>query len=74
MAGIGSVCAAVWLGSRSGFRHRGRLIYLPWIACALAASSLGLPVPVAAAGALMLTVGASLTTLELVWADTLKNS
>jgi MFS family permease len=72
MAGVGSVCAAVWLGSRSRLRHRGLLVYLPWIACALAAAALGLPISVAAAGALMLMVGASLTTAGLVWTNTLQ--
>jgi DHA3 family tetracycline resistance protein-like MFS transporter len=72
LAGIGSVCAAVWLGSRSRLRHRGLLIYLPWIGCALATAALGLPITVAAAGVLMLTVGASLTTVGLVWTNMLQ--
>ena len=72
LAGIGSVGAAIWLGRKSRFRHRGLLVYLSWIACALATAMLGLPVPVAAAGVLMLTIGVCLTTLSLVWMQTLQ--
>jgi MFS family permease len=72
LAGVGSVCAAVWLGSRSRLRHRGLLIYLPWIACALAIAALGLPISVAAAGALMLAIGVALTTVGLVWTNALQ--
>ena len=72
LAGIGSVGAAIWLGRQSRFRHRGLLVYIPWIASALATAMLGLSVPVAAAGVLMITIGVCLTTLSLVWMQTLQ--
>ncbi|MGD0017757.1 MAG: MFS transporter [Candidatus Limnocylindrales bacterium] len=72
LAGIGSVGAAIWLGGQTRLRHRGLLVYLPWVGCGLAVAALGLPLPIAAAGLLMVVVGASLTTLELVWMHTLQ--
>ena len=72
LAGVGSVGAAIWIGRQTRLRHRGLLVYLPWIGCGLAVAALGLPVPIVAAGILMAGVGASLTTLELVWMHTLQ--
>jgi len=72
LAGVGSVGAAIWLGHQTRFRHRGLLVYLTWIGCGLAVAALGLPVPIAAASLLMIAIGASLTTLGLVWMQTLQ--
>ena len=72
LAGVGSVGAAIWIGRQTRLRHRGLLVYLPWIGCGLAVAALGLPVPIVAAGILMAGVGASLTTLELAWMHTLQ--
>jgi hypothetical protein len=72
LSGVGAVAAAIYLGRLRRFRRRGPVVYGAWICCALAVAAMGLPVPAAAAGLLMIVVGAGLTTLELVWMQTLQ--
>ena len=72
LSGVGAVAAAIYLGRKARFRRRGLLVYGSWILCALAVACLGLPVPLVAAGLLMALIGACLTTLGLVWTNTLQ--
>jgi DHA3 family tetracycline resistance protein-like MFS transporter len=70
---VGSVVAAVVLGSRTRLRRRWRFVYVPWVAAALAASALGLPIGVA--GLLVAAAGFGFGTvgLGLAWVGALQD-
>jgi DHA3 family tetracycline resistance protein-like MFS transporter len=72
LMGAGAVAAAIWLGRQRRYHHRGPTIYVAWIGCGLAVATLGLPLPIPVAGAVFIIIGATLTTLELVWMHTLQ--
>jgi DHA3 family tetracycline resistance protein-like MFS transporter len=73
LTAVGSVSAAVILGSRPILRHRARLIYFPWIALAVAAASMGLPIGVFGVAIASVVVGAGETALGLAWVNALQD-
>ena len=73
MTAAGSVVGAVVVGSRTRLRHRARLIYGPWVALALAASAMGLPIGVVGVVTAAFVVGLGETTLGLVWTNALQD-
>ena len=73
LSAVGAVLTAVVLGRMPGYRRRGWLTYGFWIGAALAMATLGLPIPVAIAGATMAIYGAMETGLGLVWLNAIQN-
>ncbi len=73
LSAVGAVGAAVWLGRLPGFRRRGWLTYGFWVGAALAMATLGLPIPVAVAGATMALYGVMETGLGLVWLNAVQS-
>ena len=72
LAAVGALLAAVWLGRRARLRRRGPLTYGAWMTAALMAAAIGLPIGVAGVGTAILVFGAAVSTLGLVWTNTLQ--
>jgi len=73
LVGVGSVVGALVLGSRRRLRHRGRLIYGPWIVNALAVAAFGLPIGIAGVAIAAFVVGLTETTLGLAWTSAVQD-
>jgi DHA3 family tetracycline resistance protein-like MFS transporter len=72
LSAIGAVMAAVALGHAAKLHRRGILLYGAWIVAGVALLVMGLPVGVIGVGLAMLGCSAGITTLGLVWANTLQ--
>ena len=70
---VGAVIAAVALGSRTRLRRRWRLVYGWWIAVALAAAAMGLPIGVGGLLAAALVVGFGEVAVGLAWTNALQD-
>ena len=70
---VGAVIAAVALGSRTRLRRRWRLVYGWWIAVALAAAAMGLPIGVGGLLATALVVGFGEVAVGLAWTNALQD-
>jgi len=70
---VGAVVAAVVLGSRARLRRRWRLVYGWWIAVALAAAAMGLPIGVGGLLAAALVVGFGEVAVGLAWSNALQD-
>jgi DHA3 family tetracycline resistance protein-like MFS transporter len=69
----GAVVAAVALGSRARLRGRWRLVYGWWIAVALAAAAMGLPVGVGGLLVSALVIGFGEVAVGLAWTNALQD-
>ena len=69
----GAVVAAVVLGSRARLRGRWRLVYGWWIAVALAAAAMGLPIGVGGLLVCALVVGFGEVAVGLAWTSALQD-
>lgn len=69
----GAVVAALVLGSRTHLRRRWRFVYGPWVAAALGAAALGLPIGVPGVLAASATFGFGTTALGLAWVGALQD-
>ena len=69
----GAAAAAVALGSRARLRGRWRLIYGWWIALALAAAAMGLPIGVGGLVASALVIGFGEVAVGLAWTNALQD-
>jgi MFS transporter, DHA3 family, tetracycline resistance protein len=69
----GAVVAAVALGSRARLRGRWRLVYGWWIAVALAASAMGLPIGVGGLLLSALVIGFGEVAVGLAWTNSLQD-
>jgi MFS family permease len=72
MTAAGALVGALMLGGRTTLRHRGRLIYGPWILLASAAAAMGLPIGIAGVAVAAAIVGLCETTLGLAWVHALQ--
>jgi MFS family permease len=72
MAAAGALVGALVLGGRRTLRHRGRLIYGPWLLLAVAVAAMGLPIGVAGVALAAAIVGLCETTLGLAWVHALQ--
>jgi DHA3 family tetracycline resistance protein-like MFS transporter len=70
---LGSVAGAVLLGSRLRLRHRGGLIYGPWVANALAIAAMGLPIGLVGLAIAAFVIGLTETTLGLAWTSAVQD-
>jgi DHA3 family tetracycline resistance protein-like MFS transporter len=70
---VGAVVAAVSLGSRARLRRRWRLVYGWWIAFALAAAAMGLPLGVGGLLASALVIGFGEVAVGLAWTNSLQD-
>ena len=70
---VGAVLAAVVLGSRARLRRRWRLVYGWWIAVALAAAAMGLPIGVGGLLVAGLVVGVGEVAVGLAWTNALQD-
>ena len=70
---VGAVVSALALGSRARLRRRWRLVYGWWIAVALAAAAMGLPIGVAGLLAAALVVGVGEVAVGLAWTNALQD-
>ena len=70
---VGAVVAAVTLGSRARLRRRWRLVYGSWIALALAAGAMGLPIGVGGLLVCALVVGFGEVAVGLAWTNALQD-
>ncbi|GHO78462.1 MFS transporter [Ktedonobacter sp. SOSP1-85] len=68
----GSILAAIWLGCMKRLRHRGYLVYLPWMVASLMLFVIGLPLVLVVMCLVMFILGAGTSTLNLVWANSLQ--
>jgi MFS family permease len=69
----GAVIAALVLGSRTHLHRRWRFVYGPWVAAALAAASLGLPIGVVGVVVAAGVFGFGTTALGLAWIGALQD-
>ena len=69
----GSVVAAIVLGSRRNLRRRWRLVYGPWLAAALAAAAIGLPLGVPGLLLAAGVFGFGTVGLGIAWAGALQD-
>jgi DHA3 family tetracycline resistance protein-like MFS transporter len=70
---VGAVVAAVSLGTRSRLRRRWRLVYGWWIAFALAAAAMGLPLGAAGLLVSALVIGFGEVAVGLAWTNALQD-
>lgn len=73
-ASVGSLLAALGLGSLPRLRHRGLILYGVWVMIGLMVISIGLPIPAPAILGASFLIGACNTILGLVWVNTLQET
>ena len=69
---LGSVLAAIWLGSRTHLRRRGVFAYGAWLVSALFVTAFGLSPLVIGVAAAAFVCGAGLSIGNLIWVNTLQ--
>ena len=72
LASFGALLAAIWIGRTKRLRHRGYLVYVPWLVASVMLVLIGLPLGLVGMGIAVCLWSGCVTALGLAWVNSLQ--